>query len=65
MKDATVTDEDGRRIARQWNREIEEQERRLDKDKDDGRGTLIVWMLLWLVWLAALVVFVSWVSSLH
>jgi hypothetical protein len=50
-----VTAEDDRkRIVRQWNREIEDETRRLDVRPDEGPWRKIVWAALWLGWLLLL-----------
>ena len=43
---------DSKRIAREWNREIEAEIRRLAGRRDDGWGRVVVWTVLELVWLA-------------
>jgi hypothetical protein len=42
---------DSRRIAREWNREIEAEIRRLAARQDEGWGRVVVWTVL--VWLVA------------
>ena len=44
---------DSRRIAREWNREIEAEIRRRAARRDDGWGRFVVWAVLELVWLVA------------
>jgi hypothetical protein len=48
----TVTEHDSKRIARDWNREIEDDIRRREAaEKAQGRWGSIVWLVLWLLWL--------------
>jgi hypothetical protein len=56
---------DSKRIARQWNREIETELRRLAARQDDGRWKIVVWVMLEAVWLGGLVVVVGLVTRLH
>jgi hypothetical protein len=58
-----VDNEDGRRIARQWKREIRQREVAADHGKDDRFVRFIVWTVLWLIWLVGLAVFVSWLGE--
>ena len=44
---------DSRRIAREWNREIEAEIRRFAARRDEGWGRVVVWTVLELVWLVA------------
>ena len=50
--------DDGKRIIRQWNREIEDELRRdaAARAAAGGRWRIVGWSALWLLWLAALVV---------
>jgi len=54
-----VTEQDRRRIIREWNREIEDETRRLAVRTDDGPWKLVAWGVLWLVWLGTLLVLVA------
>ncbi len=54
-----VTEQDRRRIIREWNREIEDETRRLAVRTDDGPWKLVAWGALWLVWLGALLALVA------
>jgi len=50
-----VTQRDSERIARQWNREIEDEIRRAaERDAAAGRWKPVTWGVLWLLWLALL-----------
>jgi hypothetical protein len=49
-----AAEHDSKGIARQWNREIEADERRLAARTDRGPGRRVVWTALWLLWLLAL-----------
>jgi hypothetical protein len=62
----TVTEHDTKRIVRQWNREIEDETRRLaQRAKDDGPWKLVVWTGLWFLWLGLLLGLVSLIRPLH
>ena len=56
---SVVTEQDRRRIIREWNREIEDETRRLTVRTDDGPWKLVAWGVLWLVWLGALLALVA------
>jgi hypothetical protein len=56
---------DSKRIARDWNREIEADIRRLAARRDDGRWTIVVWTVLEALWLAGLVVMVGMLTRLY
>ena len=56
---------DSRRIAREWNREIEAEIRRRAARRDDGWGRVVVWTVLELVWLVAVFAVLGVVSRLH
>ena len=45
---------DSKRIVREWNREIEEEIRRRDTERDGGPWTIIVWVALEVLWFVAL-----------
>jgi len=62
----TVSEHDTKRIVRQWNREIEEETRRLaNRAKDEGPWKLVVWTGLWFLWLGVLLGLVSLIRPLH
>jgi hypothetical protein len=42
---------DSKRIVREWNREIEAELRRLAARSDDGKWSIVVWMVLEVIWL--------------
>ena len=54
-----------KRIAQEWNREIEAEIRRLAAQRDDGWGRVVVWTLLELVWLVAIFAVLGVLSRLH
>ena len=57
---------DSRRIAREWNREIEAEIRRpLAAKQEYGWGRVVVWTVLELVWLVAVFVVLGVFSRLH
>jgi hypothetical protein len=56
---------DSKRIAREWNREIEAEMRRLAKRQDEGRWQIVVWLILEALWLVGLVGVLAVVSRLH
>jgi hypothetical protein len=55
---------ESRRIAREWNREIEA-EIRLAARQEEGWGRVVVWTVLELVWLVAVFVVLGVFSRLH
>ena len=56
---------ESRRIAREWNREIEAEIRRLTARQQEGWGRVVVWAVLELVWLMAVFVVLGVFSRLH
>jgi hypothetical protein len=56
---------DSRRIAREWNREIEAEIRHLAARYDEGWGRAVVWTVLELVWLVAVFAVLGIFSRLH
>jgi hypothetical protein len=56
---------DPKQIARDWNREIEAEIRRLAKGRDDGRWKIVVWVLLWVLWCALLFGMFAWLKALQ
>jgi hypothetical protein len=54
-----------KRIAQEWNREIEAEIRRLAAQRDDGWGRVVVWTVLELVWLVAIFAVLGVLSRLH
>ena len=65
MPASRMTEPDPKRIAREWNREIDREIRRLAETRADGNWKIIVWVVLAGLWFAALVVGVSLVKSLQ
>jgi len=62
---ATV-EPDSKHIIRQWNREIEDETRRLAaRGKDDGPWRAVVWGGLWLLWLGVLLGLIGLLKPLH
>jgi len=49
-----AVEHDPKRIVRQWNREIEADDRRLVASADRGPWRGLVWMALWVFWLLLL-----------
>ena len=45
---------DSKRIVREWNREIEEEIRRREAERDEGPWKIIVWIALEVLWFVAL-----------
>jgi hypothetical protein len=56
---------ESRRIAREWNREIEAEIRRHAARQEEGWGRIVVWAVLELVWLVAVFVVLGIFSRLH
>ena len=56
---------DSKRIARQWNREIEAEIRRLAARQDDGKWKIVVWTLLEALWLVGLVLMLGLLTRLY
>ena len=56
---------DSRRIAREWNREIEAEISRLAARQDEGWGRVVIWTVLELVWLVAIFAVLGGFSRLH
>ena len=49
-----MMERDSKRIVREWNREIEEEIRRREAQRDDGPWKIIVWVVLEVLWFVAL-----------
>jgi hypothetical protein len=60
-----VTERDRRRIIREWNRQIEAENRRLAANTADGPWKIVVWGALWCVWLGVILGLITWVRPLH
>jgi hypothetical protein len=56
---------DSKRIAKEWNREIEAELHRLAARRDDGWGRVVIWTVLELVWLVAVFAVLGVFSRLH
>jgi hypothetical protein len=54
-----------KRIAREWNREIEAELRRLAARRDEGWGRVVAWTVLELVWLVAVFAVLGMFARLH
>ena len=52
--DNDMMEPDSKRIVREWNREIEEENRRRDARRDNGPWKIIVWVALEVLWFVAL-----------
>jgi hypothetical protein len=63
----TVSDHDSKRIIRQWNREIEDENRReAARDTAGGGGwKALSWAAVWLLWLAVLIAIVGQIKGLR
>jgi len=55
---------DSKRIVREWNREIEVEDRHLAA-RQDGWGKIVVWTVLELMWLVAVFAVLGLVSRLY
>jgi len=61
-----VSEQDSKRIIRQWNREIETEIRReRAREHDSGPWKAVAWAALWLVWLVALVTLMGHLKGLR
>ena len=60
-----TAEHDTKRIVRQWNREIEDDNRRLAARADEGPWRAVVWTALWVSWLLLLGGLVSLFRPLH
>ena len=58
-------DHDGRRIAREWNREIEDEIRNRAAVPHDRWGRMVVWTVLEAIWLVAVFAVLGLVSRLY
>jgi hypothetical protein len=56
---------DSKRIAREWNREIEAELRRLAARQDDGKWKIVVWVVLEVIWLVGLFLLLGLFTRLH
>ena len=60
-----MAERETKHIIRQWDREIEEETRRLARDKNEGPWRAVVWGAMWLLWLGALLAMVGLMKPLH
>lgn len=56
---------DPKQIAREWNREIEAELRRLAERSDPGQWRILVWLLLWFLWCGLLLAMSVWLKPLQ
>jgi hypothetical protein len=64
--EAEGVSERGKHIARQWQREIDEEIRQATvREEHAGRWRAVSWIGLWLLWLALLVALVMRISPLR
>jgi hypothetical protein len=57
--------QDSKRIVREWNREIEAENRRLTTARNEGWGKIVVWALLEVMWLVAVFAVLGLVGRLY
>jgi len=55
---------DSKRIVREWNREIEEENRRRDARRDNGPWKIIVWVALEVLWFVAIFAVLTFLTVL-
>jgi hypothetical protein len=60
-----MAERETKHIIRQWNREIEDETRRLAARKDEGRWRAVVWGGLWLLWLGLVLGLIGLLRPLH
>jgi hypothetical protein len=60
-----MAERETKHIIRQWDREIEEETRRLAAHKDEGPWRRVVWGAMWLLWLGALFALIGLLRPLH
>ena len=56
---------DPKRIAREWNREIEDEMRRLATRRDDGPWKIVVWVVLEMLWFVAVFAVLGLITRLQ
>ena len=56
---------DTKHIIRQWDREIEDETRRLAARKGEGPWRAVVWGGLWLLWLGVVLGLIGLLRPLH
>ena len=63
--DVLVTQHDSKHIARQWNREIDDEIRReAARTGNAGPWKAVVWGVLWVLWLASLALLIAHIRAL-
>lgn len=62
-----MAEHDSKSIIRQWDREIEDEIRAREAARaaKDGPWKAVVWIALWLLWLALLIGFLSFAKSVR
>ena len=61
-----MAEQETKHIIRQWNREIEDETRRLAAPgKNEGPWRVVVWGAVWVLWLGGLVALISFMKPLH
>jgi len=60
-----VSQPDAKWIARQWDREIEEETKRLDARKQPGPWRAVVWVVLWVLWLTGVMAAIGFFHRLQ
>lgn len=61
-----MSEQDSKRIVRQWNREIEDEVRREAARREERQPwRIVVWGALWVVWLALLLALIDHVKALR
>ena len=60
-----MAERDTKHIIRQWNREIEDETRRLSARGKEGPWRAVVWGAMWLLWLGALLALIGLMRPLH
>lgn len=61
-----MAERETKHIIRQWNREIEDETRRLaGRGKDSGPWRAVVWGAMWVLWLGALLALVALLKPWH
>jgi hypothetical protein len=61
-----MAERETKHIIRQWNREIEDETRRLAaRGKDSGPWRAVVWGAIWVLWLGALLALIALLKPWH
>ena len=61
----TPMEHDSKRVVREWNREIEVEDRHRAAARDGGWGKVVVWTVLEVMWLVAVFAVLGLVSRLQ